>query len=230
MDQLTIISKEELFNFWDDLPTVKQVDADNFFKIMKPIRRRILEILLYGIDDLYPISNINSVRYALSANEIRKVLSLNHEEKESVHLSYQNMYFHLQVLEDVGVIKVIGHLVKGKRTTTYYGRTAKTFISANEDELGYASFVRDEVFKQIVKKTAPKCTEATLSKIIDKIERINRPNYNHFQAWSRSENSILRDLPIDYRKLMELFYLLKNVDHKFLEGLEELKQLLRLDT
>jgi DNA-binding transcriptional ArsR family regulator len=229
LDQLHIISRKELFDFWDDILIVKQLDSQNFANIMNPTRRRILEVLLYGITEKYPNSSNSSTRHALSANEIRKLLLHGAEKSESIKLSYQNMYFHLQKLEQVGAIKVIGYLVKGKRTTAYYGRIAKTFISATNDELGYASYIRDDVFQELITKLTPHISEISLFEIFKKIERINRPNINLFKKWLQLENPMLRDLPIDYRKLMELFYLIKNVDQEFLDGLQELGELLNID-
>lgn len=104
-----------------------------------PVRIRIIAILRKGIADIITTEEYNSeinekiireragTRNCLSVSEIVK-LSKKMDEGETI--TRNQVYHHLPKLIEGGYVITYGSTTNGKRTTTYYQRTAKNIIIA----------------------------------------------------------------------------------------------------
>ncbi|TXT57865.1 MAG: hypothetical protein BAJATHORv1_10573 [Candidatus Thorarchaeota archaeon] len=106
-----------LFEYWDEIPKSKFLDVSKDTLSSHPARAAILGILKQGIEDEIE----GAKRHAMNASELRQMLETHH----SIELSQTNMYFHLEVLEEAGLIIPVAQILQKRHYITYYGRRAQ---------------------------------------------------------------------------------------------------------
>ena len=106
------VKKKVLYSFWRNIPLIKRISKDEFEVVNQETRGAIVEILRTGIKDE---QSENSQRYALNAHEIQEYLNT-----KDLKSSLQNIYFHLNILIEGGIIKEVAILKEGrfKKDTT----------------------------------------------------------------------------------------------------------------
>jgi DNA-binding transcriptional ArsR family regulator len=121
--------RKTLYEFWERLPPVTVLALPSNVMSSHPARPAILRILREGIVDRFEEEPAERVRRALKAEEIRTRL-----KERGVNVSKTSLYFHLGVLEEHGLIKVVSKLLEGRHMVAYYGRTARGFIHRDPEE------------------------------------------------------------------------------------------------
>ena len=221
-----------LFDFWQKLPVLETYDPELYAKIVEPKPRcDILDILVVGEQEIHPITNESRVRRALTAKEIMEKLNKGIENSDDRYVKKSNLYFHLQKLEDHGIIQVVVQLPTGKRFTTYYGRRAKIItISSKENyKMGY-NILMEREFKTFLRRLNPELQDQELDRALNLVDR-----KNHYQSmtklhlWLQNHEKELQDLDLDLRRLFDLMGLIIRYDRKTFEGLAKLSQYLKLD-
>lgn len=119
--------KEKIYSFWKAIPLIKNMEAEKGNSIQQETRSQILEILRTGIEDKH---GEYSRRYALNVQEIRELLI-----QKNLKTSLQNIYFHLNILLEQGLITEIEILKEGRFNKRYYGRTAKLFLFGKSSDI-----------------------------------------------------------------------------------------------
>jgi len=220
MAELEEIKRVDLFQMWENVPILDIVEEAVLEKITKPVQYSIIDILRTGIYFQHPQTNKQTKRHCLSANEIRKEL----KKTSDVSISYPNLYFYLNQLEELEIIKPVGMIRTGKRTTTYYCRTAKLFIS--QDNLGYGQIINEDGFEQFLIMYDENLTTSEITQIRKGINTINRANLENFVKWVSEHQERIDEAELDYQSVMEMYYLVRNVDIEFVSALSKLKELL----
>ncbi|MFX0151380.1 MAG: winged helix-turn-helix domain-containing protein [Candidatus Hodarchaeota archaeon] len=117
-----------LYDYWDEIPAMKFFDVGKVYYSAHPSRPAILRILKEGIiDDNLDTHSTPIIRYALNTIEIQRLL----KERRDIKISRTNLYFHLNTLEKIGLIKVVTTILEGphkRNKTKYYGRVARTLF------------------------------------------------------------------------------------------------------
>lgn len=220
-----------LFDFWVNIPVIKYYDKETYGKYFDQYpRRNILDILVTGIKEQHPISKIERVRRALSAKEIMDILNKDKTEEDDDYIKKSNLYFHLQKLEEINAIQVVEQIPTGKRFTTYYGRSAKivTVDDKQQHDPGYNIF-SDPEFKKILKIIDPRLNSDEIEKALNLSNRIyNHSYFDLLNKWLEIHEKEIRESDLDIRKLFDLIGIIYRYDEKTLEGLSELKRMLRL--
>ena len=232
------------FDFWKDLQVVQEFSAETFKKIIGPSPRcTILDILVEGIEEPHPLNGELKIRRALSATEILDRLNGNKkkgiEAKTAIDPDIEpvkrtNLYFHLEKLEEHGVIKVISTTQTGKRSTTYYGRVAKALMPAHdvmhELYLDPKQVLLDSAdFTTLLTRLSPDVSKSDIKKAIKLSKRMFNYNYTtQMEDWWAKNGDELQGLDFDIRKVFDLFSILYRYDHKTLSGLAKLSEMLKL--
>ena len=121
--------RETLYEFWERLPPVTVLALPSKVMSSHPARPAILRILREGVVDRFEEEPVERVRRALKAEEIRARL-----KERGVKVSKTSLYFHLGVLEEHGLIKIVSKVLEGRHMVAYYGRTARGFIHRDPEE------------------------------------------------------------------------------------------------
>ncbi|NHI84244.1 MAG: hypothetical protein EAX81_08080 [Candidatus Thorarchaeota archaeon] len=133
-------------------------DPDSGLAFDHKARIAILTILARGVPDTSTTVEYDqatdvttetrrkTVRYALSVIEIMK---MSNEYEGFKKLTRNQIYHHLQVMIDSGVIVKHGTVQNGNRFTDYYRRTAKNFVLTLETPSYGAEFLKDHESKRL---------------------------------------------------------------------------------
>ncbi len=126
-----------LYSFWDSLPKLKFVkDAEKIYYAHNA-RILILKTLGEGFkEEGKETGEEDVIRRALNIQEIYQRIQFYKEEKRQIEgidwknfdISLHNLYFHIQKLEEAGLIQTIAILREGKHNVSYYGRKAQVMI------------------------------------------------------------------------------------------------------
>ncbi|MFX0094890.1 MAG: hypothetical protein ACFFBD_24350, partial [Candidatus Hodarchaeota archaeon] len=209
---------------------IKILPTDEFSKLQQEVRGAICDVLATGIDDVYPGTNKIMKRHVLSANEIKDLVEKNLERE----IKKNNLYFHLQELEKLDVIRIVDAIKskggRGKKYSAYYGRTAKMFLIGGPKEKKELNIIFEEEFADLIKRLNPEVPINELKEVIDDIGTIRQNDFSYFISWLKIHESILDDTNIDFRDLFGLVNLLKIHDPKIFQGIIKLAKLLGFDS
>lgn len=164
-----------LHESWNELPKVK------FFEISKdifkthPSRSAIIKILREGRVD----EKSGLTRHAMSAKEIRSVLN----KEFNIKMSKTGLYFHLNTLEEVGLIFVVTRLLEGRHKVAYYSRTAQNlFIRDTEARLhGYKRQL--EALESLAKAASLSKSLQNLQGVAEEFQRIKMEREQALGEW-----------------------------------------------
>ena len=118
-----------LYEFWEGLPPVTVLALPSKVLSSHPARPAILRVLREGVVDCFEEEPLERKRHALKAEEVRAGI-----KEQGVKMSKTSLYFHLGVLEEHGLIKVVSKVLEGRHMVAYYGRTARGFIHRDPEE------------------------------------------------------------------------------------------------
>jgi len=127
------VERQKLFDHWKNIPsfTYITVPEENYFS--HPARREIIKILRNGKQELSPDGS-STKRHALNVTEISEELD---KRLTKGKLKKTTLYFHLDVLLELGLIETVAILQEGphrRNKTKYFGRVARNlFLSSTHD-------------------------------------------------------------------------------------------------
>ncbi|MFX0053078.1 MAG: hypothetical protein ACFE8U_17525 [Candidatus Hermodarchaeota archaeon] len=123
--------RQILFDYWESIPSFEEIKVPKDKYYSHPIRRKIIRLLKDGIQEKSPDGKFN-VRHALNVKEI----SFKLKESDKRAPTKTTLYFHLDTLSELGLIKVVATLHEGphgRNKTKYFGRVARNlFVSSQE--------------------------------------------------------------------------------------------------
>lgn len=211
------------FDFWHILPISKRIDKETYAGILhSTIRGFIISILAKGINDIHPQTNINQKRRGLSASEIGNILS----EEYKTQIKKANLYFHLQKLEDSNLVQIIDTTRQGKRFTSYYGRTAKLFISEDDIKRSTYKILETENFKLLITQLNENQTPATFDPTIETLKTLNPIEMEIFEKWYNENGFNLIDLDLELYEFYKLFSIIYRFTPQVGMALRDLKQMI----
>ncbi len=202
-----------LYDFWDSLPALKFIDVDKKLYGKQPIRRAIVRILRKGIkNDTKDKPAVK--RRALNVNEIENQLKeyfKKENREEKVKITRTKLYFHLNLLEEAGMIKVVTTILEGphkRNKTKYYGRTARSlFITDQEMSLTEYKSRFDE-FEKLAKLLGISLPP-DYSEFPKKIVEIDQKRHKRLAHWISRYDNLIDQNDID---ISEIFEFIKYID------------------
>ena len=152
--------RQILYSFWDSLPKLKFVkDAEKVYYAHNA-RILILKSLGEGLKERnMETGEEDIIRRALNIQEIYQRIQDYKKEKREIEgiewknfdISLHNLYFHIQKLEEAGLIQTVTILREGKHNVSYYGRKAQVMIF----RLDYEEYEKTKNAFQAMAKLVP---------------------------------------------------------------------------
>jgi DNA-binding transcriptional ArsR family regulator len=225
-DQNTINERKTLYDYWDKIPAMKFFDVGKEYYSAHPSRPAILRILKEGlIDDNLNAHSTPIIRHALNTIEIQRLLN----ERKEIKISRTNLYFHLNTLEKIGLIKVVTMLLEGphkRNKTKYYGRVARNlFIGSLE-----ISIKKYEGMFLEFRKLA-NCLNIELphnySELPKYIVEMNQNIYQSLAKWLiKNEELIIRE-NLEMSELFDFFKFIIRINQVYFTDLRDISETLQ---
>ena len=207
---------------WDKTPLTKEVSGDDFRILSQENRYLILRALNDGVKE--SDSQIDYKRHMLTAHEILEYIQKNHNDD----FKLTNVYFHLQKLQEKGMIKEVDQTGTGKRPKTFYGRTAKIFLNVND----MGENLEDEFYIKlftIIKDIRPDLDENEIKKPFQKLNEMKWGNeIKILNNWFACNKEIIDRVDIDNTKLYMYLARLLDFHNEFMDFNDKIAYLLKL--
>ena len=229
--------RQILYDFWEYLPRISFVkDAERIY-YAHTARQLILKALGEGIKEKVEINTDKiAIRRALSAQEIYQRIGVYKEEKRDIqginwkefNISLHNLYFHIQKLEEVGLIQTVAILREGRHNVSYYGRIAQVLIF----RIDYEEYDKIKNAFSAMAKLAPNVnSELKSEKILDFYKHYVQIGQSYtkklFENLAEYEKP-LQETDVDPGDIANFIELVLSVNPEFVELLKELAEYLGL--
>ncbi len=196
--------KELLFNYWEKLPLIVNIDIPGEEVFAHEVRNLIIYYLRKGKEEKDDTGN-KRVRHAFSAKELLDMANKKLEEK----MKLQSMYFHLQKLQEFGIIDVISTLHEGRHNIAYFGRTARGFLFESEkDKTKYDDFFAEA--GRFAKALNPSISENQFKELLKEFKAINIESDKKMKQWLEEREDFINENNIDsatmYSFLRRIYY------------------------
>lgn len=218
--------KKSFFDYWGHVENIVKLTQEQTKLVGQEIRAAIIDILALGIQDKDPMTDQPRKRHVLSAPELLEEINkrLDQPTKKS------NLYFHLEKLEDAGLIKVVDQIPQGKRYTTYYGRTAKAFVPSDKEDqdrekLGH--LLEDDILVGLLDKISDKPVDE-IEQTVDHVFGLyfQKCPDEKLSQWLDKYQEIALLLDLDVRSLYNLFDLVSKYDIETIKAFQKFAELL----
>ncbi|MHA1958108.1 MAG: hypothetical protein ACW968_14395 [Candidatus Thorarchaeota archaeon] len=152
------------------------------------------------------------------------------EKSKMAKVSKTGMYFHLKVLEEAGLIKVVSRILEGRHRVAYYGRVARhLFISDPEMRLQKYESLFSAVTKYAKART-PRSRVAHFRNIPKKYLKIKIERERMIGEWLVDNEDIITKLGLDLNELFDAVKLIDSSNPVYLDLFSDLFELLQIGT
>ena len=228
-------NKEILYTFWDSLPKIKFVkDAENVY-YAHAARQLLLKALGEGLKEEF--KGVKKIRRALSAQEIFQRINVYKEEERSIEgidwkkfdVSLHNLYFHIQKLEEIGLIQTVSIIREGRHNVSYYGRVAQVLIFRIE----YEEYEKIKNAFEAMAKLAPlvevKLQSEKIMEFYDRYISIGQNHSKQLYELLLNYELALSKAEVDPADILNFIEVLFTIDPEYIKLIEEIKKYLNLD-
>ena len=227
-----------LYSFWESLPKLKFVkDAEKVYYAHNA-RILILKTLGEGIKEKNEKTGaVDIIRRALNIQEIYQRIQVYNEEKRQIEgiewkdfdISLHNLYFHIQKLEEAGLIQTITILREGKHNVSYYGRKAQIMIF----RLDYEEYEKIQNAFQAMAKLAPfvdaKFDSEDVNEFYNRYVSIGKDQVKKLFEQLASFQTALDKTDVDPVDILNFLELLSTVNSEFIALLNEMADYFNLE-
>ena len=223
-DHKMVKDHQILFDHWEKIPAFEFVDLPKDKYYSHPVRREIVRLLLEGIEDESPDGKFKK-RHALNVIEIKEQL----EKRKDITMSSTNLYFHLDILQEVGMIKVVTTLQKGpygRNKVKYFGRVARSLFVSSE-ELSLSSYAEQfnefEKLARILKLPLPN----NYSDLPQKLLETKQEFYKVLGIWLVNHEEIIERENLDLGSIYEFLKIINAIHPRYNNMFNEVFSLLK---
>ena len=132
-------------------------------------------------------------------------------------------------MENIGLIKTVGQVKKGKRYTSYFKRTAHSFIPSGPNNIGNISAIHSNFFPHLIRSFSPDITNKRIQQIRDTANKLNTNVLEQFEKWMAINNGKIEGINVSLGQITELYFALKNFNPELVDVLMEVKQILNIN-
>jgi hypothetical protein len=213
-----------LIDHWDKIPAFAYIDVpkDNYYS--HPVRSEIIGLFREGIEEMSSEGK-SIVRHALNVTEIKQLL----EKRKDIVMSTTNLYFHLDVLEEIGLIKVAATLQKGphgRNKVKYFGRVARNLFVGSE-KISLESYTkRFDEFKKL-SDTLELSLPAGYSNLPQKLLETKQHYYRVLGTWLVDHEDLIAKEKLDMGVLYDFLKMINEINPKYNELFSEVFSLLQ---
>lgn len=216
--------RQQLFDHWKNIPQFVFVNVSKEKYFSHPARRDIIRLLRKGIEEESPDGSFK-VRRAMNVAEINEKIS----QKNETSISKTTLYFHLDILIELGLINVVATLHEGphgRNKTKYFGRVARNlFISSSQYiyENYKAQFDEFQKFTKLIGLNLP----TNYSDIPKQFSKTNEHFFRVFGEWLIKYEELIDENPIDMNLLYEFLQTVNCIHSDYINLLNDLSQVLK---
>ncbi|MFX0062863.1 MAG: hypothetical protein ACFFC7_11845 [Candidatus Hermodarchaeota archaeon] len=210
--------RQTLFNHWQKIPLCEYIDVpkDKFYS--HPVRSEILNLLREGFEEESPDGKFK-VRHALNVIEMRDLLV----KRKNITMSSTTLYFHLDILQELGLIKIVATLQKGphgRNKVKYYGRIARNlFISSGAEGVSIYTERFDE-FRKLADILGIPLPD-NYSIIPQKLLETRRQFYKVLGNWLANHEELIAKENLNMGKLYDFLKMINEINPKYINLLNE---------
>ena len=213
-----------LIDHWDTIPAFAYIDVPKDKYYSSPVRSEIVGLFREGIEETSP-EGTSIVRHALNVTEIKDLL----EKRKDIAKSTTNLYFHLDVLEEIGLIKVVTTLQKGPHgriKVKYFGRVARNLFVGSE-KISLASYTTR--FKEFEKLASLKGLSLPkgYSDLPQKLLETKQHYYRVLGTWLVDHEDVIAKEKLDIGALYDFLKMINEINPKYNELFNEVFTLLQ---
>ena len=228
-----------LYSFWESLPPLKVITQPEEEIYAHPARRHVIQILRKGIFEQQ--DNLTR-RRALNAREILKLLQQKQSDtpkdaskKEGDQdafkpVSLQSLYFHLQKLEEAGLLQTVTILREGRHNTAYYGRTARIYLHTDpkKNELKITEAFR--AISEFASINSPNFEKAKMEELLEKLLLFEDQRRERISTWLTQYESMIIEHDIDLTGLFKFMELIDTINPNNIRLFQEIIELLSFES
>ena len=216
--------RETLYEFWERLPPVTVLALPSNVMSSHPARPAILRVLREGVLDRFEEEPEERARHALKAEEIRARL-----KEEGVKVSKTSLYFHLGVLEEHGLIKVVNKVLEGRHVVAYYGRTARGFIHRDPEESleKYRRYFKEA--GRLAKADRPGLDLGVVEELAEEYLRIKQRRDAALADWMADNEELINENDVDFYSIFEFIKCLDSTSPEYVEFMGRVSKTLGIE-
>ena len=216
--------REVLYDFWERLPPVTLLALPSKVMSSHPARPATLRILREGVIDRFEEEPVERVRHALKAEEIRASL-----KERGVKVSKTNLYFHLGVLEEHGLIKVVAKVLEGRHMVAYYGRTSRGIIHRDPEESLEKYRRYFEEAGRLAKANRPGLDLNVVEGLAEEYLSIKQRRDAALADWMADNEELLNENNIDFYSVFEFIKSLDSTSPEYVEFMGKVSKILGIE-
>ncbi|UCG01716.1 MAG: hypothetical protein JSW11_19155 [Candidatus Heimdallarchaeota archaeon] len=213
-----------LFDYWDKIPSFAYIDVPKDKYYSHPVKSEIIGLLREGIEEKSSEGK-SKVRHALNVIEIKEFL----ERKRDINMSSTNLYFHLDILQEIGLIKIVATLQKGphgRNKVKYFGRVARNLFVGSEkiSLLNYTKrFEEFQKLANILELSLP----SDYSILPQKLLETKQQYYKVLGNWLVDHEDIIAKEKLDIGTLYDFLKMINEINPKYNDLFNEVFSLLK---
>ncbi|MGY5879328.1 MAG: hypothetical protein RTV31_03710 [Candidatus Thorarchaeota archaeon] len=201
-----------LYEFWNELPKTKFMEISKDVLRSHPSRSAILKILRQGLTD----DNVQSVRHAMSADEIRSSLTTEFKIK----MSKTGLYFHLSTLEGLGLIFIVTRILEGRHKVAYYSRSAQHLFIRDTDSRLEAYERQLDALEKLAQVVPLQKSLQNLSSTPKEYQKIKMDREQALGEWLVTHEDIINEKELNISDLFDALKLIDAVHPRYIELME----------
>ncbi|MFW9916159.1 MAG: hypothetical protein ACFFGZ_11185 [Candidatus Thorarchaeota archaeon] len=218
-------NEKALFGIWKTIPAIKKMSSADYQIARQEVRGLILEILRKGIaEGAEPPSPSSRIRHALNAQELLEEVNKCVESQ----VKLPNIYFHLQKLQDVGLVEVVATIHKGKHDIAYFSRTAKFFLFEAQ-EPGESDTIDPMLatnLTDLITHFNPEIANEEVLELLQEFYSGQNAIYDDIVAWIEEHEEIITKYNINLPLVFSIFQIIATSDPLLVELHSKIAKLL----
>ncbi|MGC9780866.1 MAG: hypothetical protein HZR80_16605 [Candidatus Heimdallarchaeota archaeon] len=215
--------KELLYSYWNKLPLVVSIDIPYDEVFTHEVRNLIIYFIRKGKEEKW-FEGTKRIRHAFSAKELLEMSNKKLDEK----MKLQSMYFHIQKLQEFGIIDAVTTLHKGRHNIAYFGRTARGFIFESKKEKSkYIDYFAEA--GRYAKALNPDVSEAQFKAFLEEFKSINIESDRDTIQWLQERVDFINENNIDTATMYSFLRRINYQNRKMTTLLKKVADLISYD-
>jgi hypothetical protein len=215
--------KELLYSYWEKLPLVVSIDIPGEEVLTHQVRNLILRFIRKGKEEKW-IDGSKRFRYAFSAKELLEMANKKLDEK----MKLQSMYFHVQKMQEFGLLDVIATLHEGRHNIAYFGRTARGFLfESKKERTKYDDYFAEA--GRFAKALDPKVSVDQFKVFLREFKEINVESDKQMKQWLEDRSEFINENNIDSATMYSFLRRIYYHNRKMTALMEKVAELIELD-
>ncbi len=196
-------NKKLLYTYWHELPYLKFIDSTVYFQVWESeIKSFINKYIRDGIEDDFGREHNLLRRHAFTAKELHAAYL---KQQKDQNYSQSNFHFHIKALVEEGYLKEITKLLEGRHYVSYYGRTAKSFVSHFDNILSTSAIQDDfDPIKELIISMNPESDPETINQLVDEFILSLEDYYFRYFSWVKEKYPHIYKSKVDLRSFLDI--------------------------